>query len=87
MISTSERYKAKTGVIAAETTVLCLVSLSALLTKGRVKLIETGRREGAELVARGEAVAEGGYFVQPTVFANTTGRTLTLTARKSSAPY
>ncbi|CAH0725020.1 unnamed protein product, partial [Brenthis ino] len=33
-------------------------------------LIETGKRQGARLVAGGGAAARGGYYVQPTVFAD-----------------
>jgi len=32
--------------------------------------IETGRREGANLVCGGERVGDRGYFIQPTVFSN-----------------
>jgi phenylacetaldehyde dehydrogenase len=49
-------------------------------------LIETGRKEGAELVAGGAAGDGNGYFVQPTVFANTTGRQLTLTREEVFGP-
>lgn len=34
------------------------------------KLIESGKREGARVVAGGERVGKVGYFVQPTVFAD-----------------
>ena len=51
-----------------------------------LKYIDTGRQEGAELVAGGEAVAGEGYFVKPTVFANTTGRALTLTREEVFGP-
>ncbi len=51
-----------------------------------LKLINTGREEGAELVAGGSAAAREGYFVQPTVFANTTGHALTLTREEAFGP-
>jgi phenylacetaldehyde dehydrogenase len=49
-------------------------------------LIETGTREGAELVTGGGAADRNGYFVQPTVFANMTGRSLTLTREEVFGP-
>jgi phenylacetaldehyde dehydrogenase len=51
-----------------------------------LELIETGAKEGAELVAGGAAADRKGYFVQPTVFANTTGRSLTLTREEVFGP-
>jgi len=51
-----------------------------------LRLIETGRKEGAELVAGGAAAEQKGYFVKPTVFANTTGRQLTLTREEVFGP-
>ena len=51
-----------------------------------LRLIETGRTEGAELVAGGSAANRDGYFVQPTVFANTTGHQLTLTREEVFGP-
>jgi phenylacetaldehyde dehydrogenase len=51
-----------------------------------LKYIGTGCPEGAELVAGGEAVAGNGFFVKPTVFANTTGRALTLTREEVFGP-
>jgi phenylacetaldehyde dehydrogenase len=48
--------------------------------------IDTGLKEGAELVAGGAAAKRDGYFVQPTVFANTTGRQLTLTREEVFGP-
>jgi phenylacetaldehyde dehydrogenase len=49
-------------------------------------MIDAGREEGAELVTGGAAVAGRGYFVQPTVFANTSGRDLTLTRDEVFGP-
>jgi phenylacetaldehyde dehydrogenase len=49
-------------------------------------LIATGTKEGAELVTGGSASDRDGYFVQPTVFANTTGRSLTLTREEVFGP-
>jgi len=51
-----------------------------------LKLIETGRTEGAELIAGGEVGDREGYFIKPTVFANTTGRALTLTREEVFGP-
>ena len=35
-----------------------------------MKLIESGKKEGATLITGGERLEKKGYFVQPTVFAN-----------------
>ena len=51
-----------------------------------LRLIETGIEEGAELVAGGKAAGRDGYFVQPTVFANTTGHPVTLTREEVFGP-
>jgi phenylacetaldehyde dehydrogenase len=51
-----------------------------------LKLIETGRKEGAELIAGGEVGDREGYFIKPTVFANTTGHALTLTREEVFGP-
>jgi phenylacetaldehyde dehydrogenase len=51
-----------------------------------LRLIDTGVKEGAQLVAGGNAADRNGYFVQPTVFANTTGRPLTLTREEVFGP-
>ncbi len=51
-----------------------------------LRLIDTGLKEGAQLVAGGAAADRDGYFVQPTVFANTTGRPLTLTREEVFGP-
>jgi phenylacetaldehyde dehydrogenase len=51
-----------------------------------MNLINTGREEGAELVTGGAIANREGYFVQPTVFANTTGRALTLTREEVFGP-
>ena len=34
------------------------------------RLIESGKKEGARLVAGGERIGKVGYFIQPTVFAD-----------------
>jgi len=51
-----------------------------------LRFIDTGRKEGAQLVAGGTAADRNGYFVQPTVFANTTGHPLTLTREEVFGP-
>jgi phenylacetaldehyde dehydrogenase len=51
-----------------------------------LRFIDTGLKEGAQLVAGGAAADRDGYFVQPTVFANTTGRPLTLTREEVFGP-
>jgi len=51
-----------------------------------LRFIDTGRKEGAQLVAGGNAADRDGYFVQPTVFANTTGHPLTLTREEVFGP-
>ena len=51
-----------------------------------LRLIETGQKEGAELVAGGTAADREGYFVKPTVFANTTGHQLTLSREEVFGP-
>jgi len=51
-----------------------------------LRFIDTGVKEGAQLVAGGTAADRDGYFVQPTVFANTTGRPLTLTREEVFGP-
>lgn len=51
-----------------------------------LQFIETGRKEGAQLVAGGSGADRDGYFVQPTVFANTTGHPLTLTREEVFGP-
>jgi len=51
-----------------------------------MQLVDTGLKEGAELVAGGAAPDRSGYFVQPTVFANTTGHALTLTREEVFGP-
>ncbi len=51
-----------------------------------LRFIDTGRKEGAELLAGGAAPDGEGYFVQPTVFANTTGHPLTLTREEVFGP-
>jgi len=51
-----------------------------------LRFIETGVKEGALLVAGGTASNRDGYFVQPTVFANTTGHPLTLTREEVFGP-
>jgi phenylacetaldehyde dehydrogenase len=51
-----------------------------------LKLIETGKTEGAELISGGEVGDREGYFIKPTVFANTTGRALTLTKEEVFGP-
>jgi len=49
-------------------------------------LIETGEREGAELLAGGASPEGAGYFVQPTVFAHTSGKPLTLVREEVFGP-
>ncbi|MGO9403851.1 MAG: aldehyde dehydrogenase family protein [Terriglobales bacterium] len=51
-----------------------------------LRFIDTGVKEGALLVAGGTAANRDGYFVQPTVFANTTGHQLTLTREEVFGP-
>jgi phenylacetaldehyde dehydrogenase len=51
-----------------------------------LRFIDTGLKEGAQLVAGGAAADRDGYFVQPTVFANTTGHPLTLTREEVFGP-
>ncbi|AKJ30260.1 phenylacetaldehyde dehydrogenase StyD [Caldimonas brevitalea] len=49
-------------------------------------LIETGRTEGAEIVTGGQAAARAGYFVHPTVVANTACKPLTLVREEVFGP-
>ena len=35
-----------------------------------LKLIESGRQQGASLLVGGDRVGDKGYFIQPTVFSN-----------------
>ncbi|SDV50581.1 aldehyde dehydrogenase family protein [Chitinasiproducens palmae] len=49
-------------------------------------LIDTGRQEGAELVAGGAAPERDGYFVRPTVFANPSKAPLTLVREEVFGP-
>lgn len=51
-----------------------------------VRYIESGKAEGAELLAGGGAGPGSGYFVQPTVFSNTTGRDLTISREEIFGP-
>jgi phenylacetaldehyde dehydrogenase len=51
-----------------------------------MKLIATGAAEGAEVVAGGNAQAGAGYFVRPTVIANTANRPLTLVREEVFGP-
>ena len=51
-----------------------------------VRYIESGKAEGAELLAGGAAVPGDGYFVRPTVFSNTTGRDLTISREEIFGP-
>jgi phenylacetaldehyde dehydrogenase len=51
-----------------------------------LRFIDTGLKEGAQLVAGGAAADRDGYFVRPTVFANTTGSPLTLTREEVFGP-
>lgn len=37
-----------------------------------LRLIESGRKEGAKLETGGEKIGNEGYFIQPTVFSNVT---------------
>jgi phenylacetaldehyde dehydrogenase len=48
--------------------------------------IESGKKEGAELLAGGAAASGPGYFVSPTVFANTSGRELTICREEIFGP-
>ena len=48
--------------------------------------IDVGLKEGAQLLAGGAAAKRNGYFVQPTVFANTTGHPITLTREEIFGP-
>ena len=45
--------------------------ISAHQLKGVMSYIDSGIADGAELVTGGKAVSRSGYFVEPTVFANT----------------
>lgn len=49
-------------------------------------LVQTGEREGAELIAGGSPVQGPGYFMQPTVFAHTRGTPLTLVQEEVFGP-
>ena len=49
-------------------------------------LIETGKAEGAELIAGGAALEGAGWFVQPTVFANRACKPLTLVREEVFGP-
>jgi len=49
-------------------------------------LIDSGRREGAELLAGGAAPSRAGFFVQPTVFAHTGNQPLTLVREEVFGP-
>ncbi len=51
-----------------------------------VGFMEIGIKEGAQLLAGGSAVKRPGYFVEPTVFANTTGKDLTICREEIFGP-
>lgn len=51
-----------------------------------LNLIELGKEEGAELLTGGRAPDRPGYFVEPTVFTNTSGKPLTLVQEEVFGP-
>ena len=51
-----------------------------------VRYIESGKAEGAELLAGGAAAPGAGYFVRPTVFSNTSGKDLTISREEIFGP-
>lgn len=51
-----------------------------------LRLINTCRTEGAELLAGGAAPDREGFLVRPTVFASTTGKALTLVREEAFGP-
>ena len=47
-----------------------LIQIDEEQTNKILSLIESGKKEGAELLTGGGRLYDKGYFVQPTVFAN-----------------